>query len=131
MNKIDEVNSFIMNEIRGKGISTKKISDGHHTFGELYEHRYLLFSLLCNAYPEISFKTKKHYDEENDPMYPNSFLAGILFKENQFITYHIPLKYWDLFQVPEFDRGPKYDKMNSDVLHQLKEFSKLGKIYCK
>ena len=27
------------------GLSTKDISDGYHTFGELYEHRRILFRL--------------------------------------------------------------------------------------
>lgn len=54
MSKIDDINNLILeNKLFGE-ISTKKISDGHHTFGELYRHRIALFCTLCNLLPEIS-----------------------------------------------------------------------------
>ena len=54
MSNIDDINNLILeNKLFGE-ISTKKISDGHHTFGELYRHRIALFCTLCNLLPEIS-----------------------------------------------------------------------------
>ena len=32
--------------------NTNEIADGYHTFGELYEHRIILFIALCRAYSE-------------------------------------------------------------------------------
>lgn len=132
MDKVEKVNSIIQKEIREKGISTKGISDGHHTFRELYQHRYYLFCALCNAYPEISWKSKKHFDEENDPMFPDSFLAGILVEKDQMISYHLPLTFWELFHVPEVEHAPKYDAYTSeDVIERLAHFCEKGKVYQK
>ena len=98
--------------LEGK-ISTKGISDVYHTFGQLYAHRTILFAIVCNAYPEISWKSKKHYDEENDPMFDGDFIAGINTPEGN-ATYHIKLEYWDLFNIPELERAYPYDGHNSD-----------------
>lgn len=34
-------------------VDTNQISDGYHTFGELYEHRIALFRALCSMQLEI------------------------------------------------------------------------------
>lgn len=108
MNKIKEINNIIEQSKKDKIISVKDISDGHHTFGDLYKHRTYLFAVVCNQFKEISFKTKKHFDEENDPMYNGDFMVGINTPKG-IVTYHIKLEYWDLFDIPEIERGPKYD----------------------
>ena len=113
MDKIDEINSLVREYKKSKVISTKQISDGHHTFDELYKHRIILFCTLCNLFPNISWKSKKHYDEENDPMFDGNFIAGMNTPEG-IVTYHIKLEYWDLFNIPELDRAPKYDGYTSD-----------------
>ncbi len=33
--------------------------------------------IICNLLPEISWKSKKHFDEENDPMFNDSFIVGM------------------------------------------------------
>ena len=43
-------------------ISLGDISDGYHTFNDLYHTRATLFSILCNLYSRFAFKTKVHYD---------------------------------------------------------------------
>jgi len=99
--------------IEGK-ISTKDISDVYHTFRQLYSHRTILFALVCNAYQDISWKSKKHFDEENDPMFDGDFIAGINTPQGP-ATYHMKLEYWDLFNIPELERAYPYDGHNSDV----------------
>lgn len=124
MSEIDKINSMIQINKKQKNISTKEISDGHHTFGELYEHRIILFCTLCNLLPNISWKSKKHYDEENDPMYEDSFIAGINTPDG-IATYHIKLQYWELFEVIELERAPKYDNYgNEEVLQRIKSLTK-------
>lgn len=119
MNKTDEINNIIKENKQLGIISTKNISDGHHTFGELYKNRIILFCTLCNLLPDISWKSKKHYDEENDPMFPGSFIAGINTPEG-IATYHIKLQYWDLFDIPELEKAPKYDNYdNAEVLKRI------------
>jgi hypothetical protein len=112
MSSIDSINNEILN-LRKSGTSVKNISDGNHTFADLYFQRMSLLSVICSCYPELSWKSKKHFDEENDPMYNDDFLAGINTSEGV-VTYHIKLKYWDLFDIPEIERGPKYDGYNNN-----------------
>lgn len=113
MSKIEEINSLIKENVLTGEISSKNISDGHHTFEELYRHRILLFCTICNLFPELSWKSKKHFDEENDPMFNDDFIAGINTNEG-IASYHVKLKYWDLFEIPEIERAPKYDFYSSD-----------------
>ena len=104
MSKLKEINDLIIDSKLSDEISTKEISDGHHTFGELYHHRIILFCTLCNLFPDISWKSKKHFDEENDPMFEGDFIAGIN-TPSGLASYHIKLKYWDLFHIPENREG--------------------------
>lgn len=124
MNKIEEINEMIQENKKLGIISSKDIRDGHHTFGELYKNRIILFCTLCNLLPNISWKSKKHFDEENDPMFSDSFIAGINTPEG-IATYHIKLKYWDLFDVPELEKAPKYDNYNNEeVLKRILSLKK-------
>jgi len=111
--KIEDINSLIIESKLSGEISTKEISDGHHTFGELYRHRIALFCTLCNLLSEISWKSKKHFDEEKDPMFNGDFIAGINTPQRP-ATYHIKLEYWDLFNVIEIERAYPYDGHTSD-----------------
>ena len=58
MKTIEEINQNII-ELRRNGQSVKKISDGYHTFGDYIDMRNIYFIALCNAYPELSWKSKK------------------------------------------------------------------------
>ena len=113
MSKIDDINSLILESKISGEISTKDISDVYHTFRELYKHRTILFAIVCNAYPEISWKSKKHFEEETDPMFNDDFIAGINTPKGP-ATYHMKLEYWNLFNIPEIERAYPYDGHNSD-----------------
>lgn len=94
-----------------------KISDGYHTFNELYDHRTMLLAVICNNNPSISWKSNKHSD---DRMYQGMFIVGIDTPEGQ-ITYHVNLDKWDLFDIYIRERAPEFDGHTSqDVLHRLK-----------
>ena len=82
-----------------------KVSDGYHTFDELYYHRMLLFSIICNSYKEHSWKSKLHND---GTMYENYFIVGITTPDGDY-TYHYDLLYWDIFNVKELKKAPKWD----------------------
>lgn len=84
------------------------VSDGYHTFDDLYHHRAILFSVICNTHPELAWKSKQH-DDPNFPMYDGMFICGIQTPEGQ-ATYHYDIDpYWDIFNVKELERAPKYD----------------------
>ncbi len=85
--------------------SKKDISDGYHTFGELYYHRMMLFSVICKVYKDKAWKSWKHDDGS---MFNNSFIVGIDTPEGQY-TYHYNSNFFDVFDVKELDFAPKYD----------------------
>jgi len=86
-------------------------SDGYHTFNELYHHRAILFSVICNTYPYslLAWKSKKHHNPEENPMYEGMFIVGINTPKGQ-ATYHYDIEpYWNLFNVQELDTAPEWD----------------------
>ena len=90
---------------------TGDTSDGYHTFNELYHHRATLFSVICNARPDIAWKSKKHHD---GTMYDGMFIVGIDTPEGQ-ATYHYDIKpYWRMFRVKELEFAPKWDGHTPD-----------------
>ena len=84
------------------------VSDGYHTFNELYHHRAVLFSVICNKYPNLAWKSLHHHDP-NQPMYDGMFIVGINTPNGQ-ATYHYDIDpYWDIFDVEELDKAPEWD----------------------
>ena len=81
------------------------ISDGYHTFNELYEHRMHLFAVICNQNKELSWKSKLHHD---NTMYDNYFIVGITTPQGNY-TYHYHIDHWDMFNVKELDKAPEWD----------------------
>lgn len=89
------------------------LSDGYHTFNELYHHRAILFSVICNNHPEIAWKSMRH-NEPNSPMYDGMFIVGIETPQGQ-ATYHYDIDpYWDMFKVKELDLAPAWDGHTPD-----------------
>ena len=99
-----------------------EVSDGYHTFNELYHTRAILNAALFNAHPNICWKSKKHYNEENDPMYDGYFIVGMDTPYGQ-ATWHYELKYWDLFNVQELNRARQFDlHTNEEALERIQKF---------
>lgn len=93
--------------IQGQCIKTDNISDGYHTFGELYYHRAVLFAVVCSLNINDSWKSKKHHD--NTMFGDNWFIVGINTPLGQY-SYHYEIdKYWSLFNVKELEFAPKWD----------------------
>lgn len=85
------------------------ISDGYHTFDELYEHRCLLFINLCLLIPD------KCYRRHGFDGWP------LLVMETNFgqISYHVPQKFEYLFSHIK-EGGPEWDLHTSkDVADRL------------
>lgn len=102
-------------------INTNAISDGAHTFEELYDHRAKLFSVICNMNKDICWKSKFHDD---GTMYDGYFIVGINTQLGQ-ATYHYGLCYWDLFDIVELEKAPQYDgHTSSDAIKRILTLSK-------
>lgn len=119
---------------------TKFISDGYHTFDELYAHRITLFIALCRAYIGATgqpieirngnivagkdskvWRSKRHSDGELCFGTGLEFVMGIGRKKGQQITYHLPIEFWSVTEFAEtLDKAPEWDGHTSDdVLYRL------------
>lgn len=104
-------------------INTKFVSDGHHTFGELYEYRLLynaaFFNMLaafCSFQGQDNLKTpvksKKHSDGFVPFDDPDWFIVVWQSPYGQ-ISNHYRMRYWDYFKIPSVELAPEYDGHNS------------------
>ena len=101
------------------------ISDGYHTFEELYEHRCALFVALLIKSPDISWYSLKHSDGSD---WPGWFIAGMELPSGD-ITYHLPVALKPLLDssaVKELPQGKAWDGHTSnDVVTRLKQWTAL------
>lgn len=106
---------------------TNLISDGYHTFAELYEHRIVLYiklaemaSCMGDANSEIVWRSKTHSDGS---VWDGWFILGINTSAGKQITYHLPSSKWDETDFANtLDKAPDWDGHNpADVLERLKE----------
>jgi hypothetical protein len=91
------------------------ISDGYHTFNELYEHRHALFMALMVKNKENSFKTLR--DDKNEAVWDGWFIAGMNLPVGM-VTYHMPIQYFDHLDVAEIPYNHEYDGHDSNVVLQ-------------
>lgn len=107
-----------------KDSEVEKISDGYHTFDELYEFRKAYNSTLFNLWAELDryevHKSKLHHDGEK-PFDGGWFIVAAKLPEGQ-ISNHYEMKDWDLFQIPEEPKAkfPFDDHTEEDVIKRLK-----------
>lgn len=112
-----EINELI------KGKDTNLISDGYHTFGELYEHRITLFIALCRALDTASripvWRSVAHSDGS---VWDGWFILGLYKSYGSQITYHLPMDKWEECAFAEtLKQAPEWDGHTSaDVLERLK-----------
>lgn len=126
---VKELNAMIQdskNRMPDK-FSPGDISDGYHTFNELYEHRYVLWLKLCeliygnSGYPNPTLRAKRNHDGSS---YEGYFILGYKDPEtHEQISYHLPMKYWDkAYFAVDHDIYPDFDGHTSaDVLKRLGE----------
>lgn len=91
------------------------LSDGYHSYNELYKHRMVLFSVICNQNQEVVWKSRLHHD---GTMFDGYFIVGIDTPQGQF-TYHYQMEYWELFKVKELEKAPEYDGHTPDDIDRL------------
>lgn len=101
-----------------EGISTGQISDGYHTFDELYAHRVRLFSVLLRAHEDKAWWSRKHHDGSVMDAW---IIAGIKTPAGM-VTYHLPES--EIPNLPawlELTHGMEWDGHTADdVLERLK-----------
>lgn len=95
-----------------------EVSDGYHTFNDLYSHRITLYIQLCKVLSKFCtqyqvWRSKSHSDGTS---LDGWFLLGINKNPREQITYHLPMNRWNdtyfaetLYQAPEFDGHTSQD----------------------
>lgn len=114
-------NKFNYKEFHLKAESLGEVSDGSHTFNELYHHRMILFAIICNVYKEHAWKAWKHHD---GTMYDDYFIVGIDTPQGQY-SYHYHKDNWDYFKVIERHNAPKWDGHKPNDIERLLSLNSL------
>lgn len=91
-----------------KDLKSGDLSDGYHTFNDLYYQRCILFATIVNQNKDISWKSKRHEDGQKCFNSDNWFIVGIDTPKGSY-TYHYEAKYWDLFDCIELENGKHWD----------------------
>ena len=112
-----------------KEIKDGTLSDGYHTFNELYEQRMYLFATIVNQNKDKSWKSFKH--EDGKLCFDGDwFVVGIDTPKGSY-TYHYENKYWSLFDCQELEVAKHWDGHTSKDVSRLlslpSENSKLKK----
>lgn len=98
---------------------TGQISDGYHTFDELYEHRCLLMLALMSRCPELSWISTQH---EDNSLFEGWSIVGMHLPTGD-ISYHIPNRLWTLAVqtgAEHLSKAPHWDGHTSkDVCERL------------
>lgn len=109
------------------------VSDGYHSFRELYEVRRLLYMGFLRG-DARAWKSKTHWiDGKLEPCWHGWFLAGTevwvkdlpgdktssgVWKQ---ISFHLPLEDWDICPGREKEKAPEWDGHTSaDVVERLR-----------
>lgn len=120
------------------GFNENELSDGYHTFNELYEFRKMYNAALFNEWAlsknnlqhdstkfgakHCVHKSWRHYDGEE--CFPNSkhrwFIVSAMLPTG-LISNHYKEKDWDLFKVPEVEKAlfPFDGHTEKDVLERI------------
>lgn len=103
-----------------KDPATDEISDGYHTFGELYDHRRALTAVLAKIVANSDvighcvWRSRKHHPDDNPIFEGGYFIVGFDLPTGQ-ISYHYKLSHWDDFSgVNELEHAPKWDGHTSN-----------------
>lgn len=94
------------------------LSDGYHTFRQLYYQRMMLFAALVKQNKDKAWKSLRH--EDGELCFGGGwFIAGIDTPEGSY-TYHYEDNYFSLFDCEELERGKHWDgHTEKDVIRLL------------
>jgi len=83
------------------------LSDGFHTFRQLYYQRMMLFAVIVKQNHDRAWKSLRH--EDGELCFGGGwFIVGIDTPDGSY-TYHYEDNYWSLFDCVELERGKHWD----------------------
>lgn len=111
-----------------EGVEIGDISDGYHSFRELYEFRKMYNAALFNTWAECDpykvlydvHKSKRHHDGEE--CFGGGWFIVVAILPGGQISNHYKMEDWDLFKIPEKETAVyEYDgHTGKDVLERLR-----------
>lgn len=138
--KIDKINQIIQ-ESKADGMDVSQVSDGWHTFSDLYDIRLAYsvalfneWALLLETVPgqfdsngmnpiRVKYdvhKSWRHYDGEL--CFGGGWFIVVANLPSGQISNHYEMKHWDLFKIPSYEKA-KYEwdgHTSEDVINRLK-----------
>lgn len=104
---------------------TDNISDGYHTFGELYHYRMLynaaFFNMIAGQAEYDVHKSRFHSD--GTPAFGGEWFVVVAYLPTGQITNHYKLEDWDYFNVEERIRAAEWDGHTpADAAKRLEDF---------
>ena len=118
-NKFDmtpSINQIIDGAVKNKVVNIKKIQIKYHTVEQLYTRIRTLLRLATALYPQLAFKSLRHYDEVNDSIktFNDDFIVGVYTPMGP-AAFHFKLEFLNEFShIPFQDSAPKYDGYTED-----------------
>lgn len=95
-------------EVRTGDPST--ISDGYHTFAELYEYRMLYNAHAAEGWAQQGKAVKSWRHSDGEECFGGGwFVVVVDLHPHGQVSNHYPAADWDLFHVPEVETAPEWD----------------------
>jgi hypothetical protein len=96
-----------------------ELSDGYHTFNQLYHQRAVLFACIVKQNKNKAWKSFKHSDgkycfDSNGEW----FIVGVDTPQGSY-TYHYAKEYWDMFDCQELECGKEWDGHTEEDVTRL------------
>lgn len=120
--------------------SMKDISDGYHTFDDLYNHRMILTAAVCtllkleNNWERTSetsligrcYRSWQHHPDDA-PIFDGMFIVVIELPRVGQISYHYNAEHWDKFSMCEtVQHAPKWDGHTAeDTITRIEDFIRM------
>lgn len=117
--------SVVNGLIKSLEVDTNLVSDGYHTFGELYEHRITVYIQMCKLLCRTTTANPvwRSYTHSDGSVWNGWFILGVNKEPGKQISYHLPIDKWNechfaitLEKAPEFD-----GHTSADVLERIKD----------
>ena len=98
----------LIDELQQEQIDMGEVSDGYHTFNELYYYRMLYNAAFFNLLPKnMAHKSKRHHTGEE--CFGGGWFIVMANLSTGQISNHYELKDWNLFKVPEKEIADEWD----------------------
>ena len=99
--------------------NAEELSDGYHTFNQLYHQRAVLFACIVKQNKNKAWKSFKHSDgnycfDSNGEW----FIVGVDTPQGSY-TYHFAKEYWDMFDCQELECGKEWDGHSEEDVTRL------------